>query len=400
MNWRSQHEESTSFNLNARESSQDDHIFSRKEDSNNEEGDELDGSSNYDEHKGISDDNFKKISELMRINSAKSSSQESKPYEYQEFYHQEEENKDESNGDPEESPQESHNNYKVQFELKSHVENLKRKIRKQEEEKHEKHLESKKAALEHILKKKKTEKINQQRIQFISEPEDPGLNENNGIISPNQNDSLAKYDEDDNPQYNIKKGGRNIETAHFQKSAKFDNFSTLREEEPDEIYEEDFENNEEEENRYHSDDDLDKNMEIIIENNPNKRYQHTFGASEDNFDISEINPLEESESTLLTQNKLNKTDTLDVEDNCESYELKPNVKGNNPTAINSKSLKQNNKIGDGLLTQSRSEQRNENIESSAKKQFKMSFKFENKELESLNKDKPTFTYDGMNFNFL
>lgn len=251
----------------------------------------------------------------MRLNSAKNSSQKSKPYEYQEFYRQDEGNEVEENNFPKEREKENQNNYKLQFDIKSHAENLKRKIRKQEEEKREKHLESKKAALEFILKKKKTDKISQQRIQFINEPEEPEIqNDFNNGISPSQDDSLTKYsDKNDVREIKDKREG-NIDTAHFQKSTKFDNFSTLHNEDNDEIYEEDFENNEDDENHIHNDDGLDKNMEIIIEGNQNNRYQHTFGVSEDNYDVSEINPLEESASTQITQKKIIRNETLDVED--------------------------------------------------------------------------------------
>src|SRR5690606_31315688 len=64
--------------------------------------------------------------------------------------------------DEQEEPESNKDRFRMQFEIKSQVESLKRKIKKQQEEKHSKHNEAKKAALDFILKKKKTERENQQ----------------------------------------------------------------------------------------------------------------------------------------------------------------------------------------------------------------------------------------------
>ena len=135
-------------------------------------------------------------------------------------------------------------------------------------------------------------------------------------------------------------------------------------------------------------------MEIIIEGNQNNRYQHTFGVSEDNYDVSEINPLEESGSTQITQKKIIRNETLDVEDDWESYEFKDNSSKISSSNKYSDTLKSVSPAEKDVNIPTRFDQRADSINSSAQKQFKMSFKFENKELVSLNKDKPTFNSDG------
>lgn len=286
------------------------------------EGEE-DAAYDYNTQYGLSDAKFMKIQEQMKLNDESPN----KLRESREKHVIEDEDKDDNDLHHKDSV-DNQERYRIQFDIKSKVENLKKKIQKQNKMKLDKNKEAKLAAFDMLFSKKKTEKeVEEQRSEESDNSNkdnyqyDIDLNAEQhyaNLISPTQKDSLHEFNRN-NFKDNIKPNlpSTNSEVAYFQRSTKFDSMPVIDHGASDDIYEEDFEDDIIEENTPDRD-DLDRNMELPIPNAPiNNRYQQTFGVSEDSFaDVSGMNPLEESEYTnKITPKKIAFNDTIGMEDN-------------------------------------------------------------------------------------
>lgn len=377
-----------------------------------------DATSDYNTNYGLSDDKFKEISSIMKTNSESSKNEsEQKIRGDRDQYVIDDE-------DEQEDPSSNQDRFRMQFEIKSQIESLKRKIKKQQDENHSKHNEAKKAALDFILKKKKTEREAQQNVEPKEEPKmepkvEPKVESKpdegekchyyKHLISPSQKDSLQRFEQqdfqeiDDYDMPDVVDRGK-LETAHFQRSTKFDTMPIAEPEPNDDIYEEDFEHEEIDDESENEPvdigpvDALDKNMEIPIPNAPNNRYQQTFGGSSESYvEVSGMNPLEESEYTKFTPKKMNFNNTLDVEDEWTSYgQADSNSKGTESSYIKSQYNRdsdtcKDNDTGTNVFSY---EDQGRNMPDIKPKDFQLSFRFENKELEDLNDESYVFDSKG------
>ncbi|CAI2380791.1 unnamed protein product [Moneuplotes crassus] len=363
--------------------------------------------SEYNPNYGLSQNRFEKIQEMMKRNQESKFSNRESPQKHQESQQMEYDFPSHTNN-------EGFGNFekfgtleknKMQFEIKYQVQNLQKKIKEQERQKEDKIQEAKRGAIDLLMKMKK--KSNEEGESHNTGPNSLSiqppeyskgleLKENNYkvLMSPTQNDSLHDFDsEPDETHETDQHKGRNVDTAYFQRSAKFD--SILREEEikeenedneeNDDIYEEEYEEEPQEEIHPLHQDELDKNMEIPIPKGPiNHRYQQTFGEpSEQSYgNFSNINPLDESDNSYgitpirpKTTSKITKNDDWDDFDLNNAEEGKTNSKDHNSTNV------------------FQYEQPTEN--QSSEKDFQLSFRFKNKEMENLNRENVVFTSKGM-----
>ena len=257
---------------------------------------------------------------------------------------------------------------KVKFEIMSQVESLKRKIQEQQKVKRVKNEDAKKAALAQIFKNKTKiddglkqanqvhDNLSNRQFETLADPKDEPRSEEShefGNIHNIQNETPGFLkasvgmpippehvvdDPQDAPQHdmynndllksqkfdqhmirNLDLGDHTTPNSQFQRSAKNElgYNPDFDDEIEDDVYEEDFEQDAPPDHKVSTfeapdNDDLDRNMEIPIAVNPNNRYQTTFGMSQDSLaDVSNMNPLEESEYTKVAPQKMDFYATAD-----------------------------------------------------------------------------------------